>query len=166
MGRMLVDMLIGGDDPLCMARYLLSQHAAAIIEAWSPEEKRVIVGQAARSGMRIIDHAIIGDYDLVLWLSPELAGCPHDYLVSINNAGNNPLDAATQQTKFKGKHTPLAELKNQIDIWLDLYGSLVIGSYVPKRNILYLKLFKRLFPGRVVSSYYTGDYKYGFRISK
>ena len=161
---MLVDMLVGGEDPLSMARYCLSQFAASLVEAWTPEEERAVVGQAARQNMTMVDHAIIGDYDLVLWKAPP--GAVVGYLVSINNSGHNPLNKAEQISKFKGKAVPLTKLKAQINTWLEAYDTLVIGSYVSKRNILYMKLFKRLFPDRNIKSFYTGDYQYGFSISK
>ena len=112
----------------------------------------------------MIDHAIIGDYDLVLWKAPEAAGS--GCLVSINNSGHSPVDKDTQLKKFKGQQAPLVELKAKLNQWIDTHDSLIIGSYIEKRNILYLKLFKRLFPERKIESYYTGDFKYGFSISK
>ena len=167
--RMLIDMLIGedrGEDPLRMARWTLSEFVITLLEAWTPEDKKRVVIQGAGRGMTLVDHAVIGDYDLALWHADREGDIYKPYMVSINNSGHSPLDPDAQLKKFKGKQAPLVELKAKINQWIDAYDSLIIGSIVPKRNVLYLKLFKHMFPERKINSYYTGDYTYGFRISK
>ena len=162
--RMLVDQLVGNEDPFGLARYCLSQFAASLVEAWTPEEERKAVGDAAKHGMTMVDHAVIGNYDLVLWKSPP--GVMVGYAVSINNSGHSPADKDTQLSKFHGEVAPLTQLRAKINEWIDLHGTLVVGSYVPKRNALYLKLIRRMFPERKIASYYSDDFSHGFSISK
>ena len=92
--RMLVDQLVGNEDPFGLARYCLSQFAASLVEAWTPEEERKAVGDAAKHGMTMVDHAVIGNYDLVLWKSPP--GVMVGYAVSINNSGHSPADSVSR----------------------------------------------------------------------
>ena len=167
--RVLVDMLIGedeGKDPLCMARWVLSDFASSLVEAWTPEDKKRVTGQGAEMGMTLVDHAVIGDYDLVLWHAERIGDVYQPYTVSINNSRHSPLSKDDQTAKFKGGVAPITELRAKLNEWLDKYHSLLIGSYVAKKSLVYFKLFKRLFPECTLEPFHKGDLKYGFRITK
>lgn len=167
MVRRLVEMLIYDVDPLGGSRYALSQFAARIFEAWAPEKKREIVRDAADQGNELVDHLVVGDYDLCLWKSPVVGDEKQAYLVSINNAQHDPLSPEAQQGSYKtGSTFPMMMIKEIVTRWARRYGALIIGSYIEERNSLYLKMFKRVFPTWTIKPYYGGDLRYGFKISR
>ena len=159
--------MVTKQDPFGMHSAALHQIPRALIEAWSPDKKREVVQQAARNSTDLVDHLVVGDYDLTLWHTRKMQGYDHAYLVSINNAQHNPLTAADQLGDFRAtaSRLPLRAIKDKLVDWVDSYGPVFIGSYIPSRNALYKKLVKKLLPSYTISQIHPGDnYEHGFRL--
>ena len=166
--RQVIERLTGGNDPFNLERLTARNIAASILmEAWTPERRASIEAEALKNSTDMVDHLVIGDYDLTLWYTSKIEGEPPCYLVSINNADHSPLDVAAQTTKQTGSagQLPVAAIRAKLAEWADKYGTLVIGSAVPERNKMYLKLVKRLMPGYHFCPFFN-SYRYGFKLSK
>ena len=165
--RELVEQVILNQDPFGTHIAALQQIPRALVEAWTPDRKSEIVQKAARNGLDLVDHAVAGDYDLTLWHTRAMEGYEHAYMVSINNAQHDPLEATTQQGKFAAtaNRLPLRTIKNKLEDWVESYGPILVGSYIPDRNPLYLRLVRHLLADYQFQEIYPGDdFTHGFRL--
>lgn len=165
--RRLIEDFTSGNDPYNLSRAGSAALAANILmEAWSPERQQSIEAKALRHGIELADHLVIGDYDLCLWYTDKVQGEGPIHLVSINNADYDPNDPEAQEAKTPatGGELPLDAIKRKVVEWVKKHGRVVVGSYVPDRNKLYLWKFKRMLPGYTFEPFW-GDYKYGFYLS-
>ena len=166
--RQVIERLIRGDDPFNLERLAARNFAASIImEAWTPERRASIEAEALKNSMAMVDHLVIGDYDLALWYTSKIEGEPPCYLVSINNADHSPLDVVAQTTKQTGSagQLPVAAIRTKLTEWVAKYGTVVVGSTVPERNPMYAKMVRRLMPGYRMGAF-VGSYVYGFKLSE
>lgn len=167
--RQIVEEAISGPDPFNISKAAAAEFPVIILaESWSPDKRKEIISRAQESGYGMVDHLIVGDYDLVLWHTDKIQNNPNAYVVSINNAEHDPLSAEAQKTKQVDttQSLPRDTIKEKVAAWVDKYGSVIIGSVMTERNFRYLKMFKRMFPGYTFLPYYKNDLKFGFRLSK
>lgn len=138
-----------------------------LAEAWTPERKKQIEVIAATRGSKLVDHFVVGDYDLALWHVEETDEGPV-YVVSINNAQFNPVDPNEQQQKHpeSAGTPPLRKIAEKLKAWVQKYGSVIVGSVVPERNDQYRRILQKLMPEFTISPYHQDDFRYGFRLSK
>jgi hypothetical protein len=166
--RWVVKQTVGNHDGLGRYRVASAMIPARIIaEAWSPERKAAITDTQRLLGNHLVDHLVVGDYDLCLWHTKEIEEHPHLYTVSINNAEHDPNDPTTQTQRVNvrgGYRSPRREIVNKLMTWVGDYGTLVVGSVLPERNATYLKILQRWLPGYRFSPWYHGDPRYGFKI--
>ena len=166
--RRLLEDLVLRDDGFGIARLNATLIPESIVtEAWSPEKKEQMIKKGDGLGFHMVDHVITGDYDLALWHTSKLEGYPHAYVVSINNAERDPLDAANQKTKF-ATHTQfhLNDIKAKLAEWVNDYGSVLIGSVDTTRNERYYRLIARTMRGYKLSPYWQNNLRYGFKLEK
>lgn len=158
--RHLMEMMVYDLDAICQARWSLSSFVEKLAEAWSSDKKDEVINQGKKRNLRLVDHAIIGDYDLCLWQEKDA-----DHYVSINNAQHSPLSPEAQQGKFASRYLtfPTNMIKEILSKWTRTYGVLIIGSCIESRNRSYYKMAKRMFPDRKIEPY-NDDFKYGFKL--
>jgi hypothetical protein len=165
--RKLIEAAVSGRDGFGIHRLSAAAIPKWIIsEAWSPERKKQIRDQATTEGFHLVDHLVIGDYDLALWHTTKLDGYQHAYMVSINNAEHDPNDEETQKTPFKtSTRLPMRAIKSKLVEWVRDYGTLIVGSVLAERNQLYLAMVRKMLPGYKIEPYYGGNFAYGFKIT-
>jgi hypothetical protein len=158
-------MLDDRRDPFNVAFWQASWIPLFIVtEAWTPERKEEVRREGERQGYKYVDHVVAGDYDLSLWHTTKFGFAA--YVVGINNGQHSPFDPDAQQAKQSTSHyLPLRQIKATMRKWSAAYGSLVVGSVLPERNDLYLRLMRRLFPMAKIEPYFNDDLRYGFKIS-
>ncbi len=167
--RQIIELVVTDQDPFNVMKMLAADMPVCILaEAWSPEARNKVIAQADGMGYTLQDHLIIGDYDLALWYTNRIPGNPDAYVVSINNAEHNPLSKEAQQTDYvnTARQPPLVAIKRKVSSWIEQHGGVIIGSVMTDRNQLYLKMFRRLFPGYRFAPFHGESFKYGFRLSK
>lgn len=169
--RQIVEQLIAGQDPFNLMKAFGAEIPVLILaEAWTLERRKEIEAeaQAQSMGYRMVDSLVVGDYDLVLWHTEKLQNNPNAYVVSINNAQHNPLSKEAQETKQAdtAQPPPLTAIKAKVAQWVEQHDSVIVGSIVPDRNEIYLRMLKRIFPSYGFQPFHANDFKYGFRLSK
>ena len=162
--RWLVERMLTGEDPFNVVFWAAGAIPVFIVtEAWTQERKAEIRQYGQQMGYMLVEHAVIGDYDLTLWHTEKIEY--PGYVVGINSGQHNPLEREAQVTKqTAGGHISLRMVQRTVAGWLHDYGPLVIGSVVPERNESYLLMLKKLFPEAKFEPFYAGDFRDGFRI--
>ena len=123
-----------GDNVWQTGDLSLRRQLAIIIEAWTDGTKNIIVNKMAGKG-DIVDHAVFGDYDLVLWkvhgVDTGLDPRGFMFAISINSGQNDPTDPNTQRVKFPGTfigHIPGSSMTEILQKWIDSYGRIAVGT--------------------------------------
>lgn len=116
-------------------------------------------GEWTPEGYQLLDAAKVGDYQLKLWRgNAHVNGEPVQFNeVSLNAAGRS-FDPESQNQKFTGSIHALGkrgELLYTVAKWINKFGDLYIGSYVPKKLSVYHRLFKHYLPSLKVSDPYA-----------
>lgn len=151
------------DDPFNIDKVNMMLLLSSITEAWSRKRKDEIVAKEKAKGHELVEHAIMGEYDLTLWRVPTHDGVY--LLVALNGGQADPTDISAQQyTAQTYGQIPWQTISRQIAKWVDAYGSVVVGSAVEAKTKRYLKWLTRL--GYRLVPFMASDYRYGAVISK
>lgn len=132
--EILEKMCMGGDDAWQSSMLGLRAQLNRILESWSAERKKEIVDRESKRGKELIDHAVLGDYDVVLWKIPCHADFVPEkffYTVSINSGQSDPNDPDTQRVRFPGTmigHMPGKSMLETLAGWVDSYGHIAVGT--------------------------------------
>ena len=104
----------------------------------------------AKRQWKLVDHEVLSDYDLALWVGTE--GLLKDtYAVSINNGQYDPGDYFTQKFgKSYRKDAPVLYKKNSeilliLHSWARTYGKLLVSSVDEKRLRVYRRILSQDF---------------------
>jgi len=128
---------------------LMSTTIFPILEAWSDHRKVEIVKKNDRKGIKLIDHVVIGDYDITLWRVPvetDFYSTGILWAVSINSDQHDPSDANVQTLKFPGsslRHLPADSISEVFRGWIEEYGKLAVGTVSLDRLLLYRRICVR-----------------------
>jgi len=162
--RELVRRMLSEYDPFCGV--VGTAHAiplCILYEAWSPERKEEIIKHGRELGYGLVEHAVIGEYDLTLWHSDKTEP---PYLVALNSAYHDPLNHDTQEQKqVAGRGMAIKTMKRVLFGWVQEYGPLVIGSVMTEQTARYLRLVRKMFPTANIKSWYSKDFQHGFTLS-
>lgn len=167
----LVERILFDQDPFNVMKTIGSEIPAQIIsEAWTAARKKEVIANASKIGYSLIDHVVLGDFDITLWKVGEEQAQSKDFppVVAINNSQYDPSDPNVQDSDnlLVSLAIPRRDVTIRLKQWIEKHGSLIVGSVVPSRNPRYLTLFKKLLPGYKIEPYYGKDFKHGFKISK
>lgn len=157
-----------GDNVWQTGMSSLHAQLAVIMEAWTQGRKEEIVNKMRGKG-DIIDHAVFGDYDLVLWkidgVDPDLDPRGFMYAISLNSGQNDPTDPATQRVKFPGTfigHIPGSSMVEVLRKWVDRYGKIAVGTTALQKLDSYRRILSHSFN---TSDVVLGKPRQGFYVS-
>lgn len=113
-------------------------------------------GEYTPDGYRLLDTAQVGDYELKLWQgNAHFKGQPVKFNEVSLNAKGRSFDPESQHQKFRPTNTHAlgkrGELLKTIIHWINRWGELYIGSYLPSKLKVYHHLFRRYLPHLNVS---------------
>lgn len=101
-------------------------------------------------GYTLLDTAQVGDYTLRLWQGMgHVKGEPVKFNEVSLNAKGRSFDPDSQVKKYAGSTHALGSRKEFMQVvsrWLQHYGDLYIGSYIPSKLAVYHRLFKHYLP--------------------
>jgi hypothetical protein len=137
--KTLVKALTFMDDPFGMSR-VSTIMILEMLEAWTPEKKDEIV-KAMADRANLVDHVVIGDYDLVLWHYREM----NEYAASINSGQEDPTTVIGQKRRPPAGHVDWYDVVSQLQTWVRQHGRILIGSTVKERTNKYRRLLNRHF---------------------
>ena len=113
-------------------------------------------GEYTPDGYRLLDTAVVGDYELRLWQGTgHVRGEPVKFNEVSLNAKGRSFDPDSQAKKYPGSTHALGnrwELLSTVSKWIRKFGDLYIGSYEPKKLAVYYRLFKRYLPRLQISA--------------
>ena len=147
---------------------LKDETAGMLFEAWNIATKQKVIDYAKTFDMELEDHVVAGDYDISLWTMPHGCNDPDgnkvSYGIAINSCQHNPLDPATQYTKYPGsslKSLPIKSVLQVIYKWVNRYGQLFVGS----GDLRKLEIYKSLLEKRFNIKYFNTSHGSPFFIS-
>ena len=158
-------------DAYGMASAQLTLDVLFIVEAWhgTPREAAILKRNQERTGSTLKDHALIGDYDLALWLtpcSPALDPTETMLVVSLNSGDFDPGDKREHFNKKPFGNLDFEKVVQTLISWVDKYGKIAVGSANIRRLKTYEKLTKRLLPvGYATSPILSHNVDAGFYIT-
>jgi len=97
-------------------------------ESWSEKRKAEIETAMTARGFKLLEHTVIGDFDLALWIgtgNDELKGIK---ALSINNGEIDPGSTEGQSEQTTPQFLNWSKVLSLLQIWVDRYGKLLVGS--------------------------------------
>lgn len=129
------------EDAFGVNRLAAFQIVEHLLEAWTPERKdRIIKSMTAREA-EFIEHIVIGDYDLTLWRYRKL----NEYGISLNSGQEDLTTLSGQKKHPKAQQIRWYDVVTQLQLWVNTYGRLLVGSTVKDRTDQYRRLLTRHF---------------------
>lgn len=119
-------------------------------------------GEYTPEGYKLLDTAQVGDYTLKLWQgNAHVRGRPVKFNEVSLNAKGRSFDPDSQLQKFRPGSQAIHALGNRYDFmrivagWIQRWGELYVGSYVPSKLNVYYKMFRRYLPHFDISAPYA-----------
>ena len=137
--------------------------ASLLGEAWSEARKVEIETLMASKGFKLLEHVVIGDFDLALWIgtgNDELKGIK---AVSINSGEIDPGSVDGQAENPTPQFLNSVKVLSTLQAWVDRYGQLLVGSSEANKLLRYRKLLAKKF---TISDYDDAQPMLGFFIDK
>jgi hypothetical protein len=97
-------------------------------ESWSEKRKAEIETVMMARGFKLLEHIVIGDFDLALWIgtgNDELKGIK---VLSVNSGEIDPGSIEGQATQTTPQFLNWSKVLALLQIWVDRYGKLLVGS--------------------------------------
>jgi hypothetical protein len=131
------------DDPFCVARMFALQAVEQLLldEAWTPERKAEIVQRMSDDKKELVEHTVIGDYDLTLW-HYTVSGW---YVVGLNSGQEDPTTMLGQERKPKSSYLAWNKVVSILRQWVLVHGKIIVGSSHPEKTEAYRRLLTRYF---------------------
>jgi len=112
-------------------------------------------GEYTPEGYKLLDTATVGDYVLKLWQGNAHVGGRSVKFNEVSlNAKGRSFDPESQHQKFRPTSHALGqrgELLHTVARWINHWGELYIGSYIPSKLKIYHHLFRHYLPRLNVS---------------
>jgi hypothetical protein len=146
--------------------------ASKVVAAVDPEQKQRVLNHAEDKGLELVDHKVVGDFDLALfhYRNTHLFPAAPDYIVALSSGPHDPFDdAIIQETQRTTNYSPikqsLSEVAQILEGWLVTYGKLAAGSANKRKQDLYRLILSKLLPLRSFELAVDPDHpEFGFYI--
>lgn len=132
-------------------------------ESWSEQRKAEIETAMTARGFKLLEHTVIGDFDLALWIgtgNDELKGIK---ALSINNGEIDPGSTEGQSEQTTPQFLNWSKVLSLLQIWVDRYGKLLVGSAESVKLTRYRRALGKKFS---ISDYDEDQPMRGFFIDK
>jgi hypothetical protein len=137
----MADKLRFMDDVHGANRVTAYQVIQDLVEAWTPERKAEMIRSMASRDADLVEHAVIGDYDLTLWFYRRF----ELYAASLNSGQEDPLSLDGQAKNPKPQALKWISVVSRLQDWVKTYGRILVGSTDSAKTEQYRRLLARHF---------------------